>query len=222
MPSNRKNGRLKGRRKKPAPNASVLRQIADSERTQARSVEPKIRDVTRMISPKDKIYTIARTSIETPIVASTTVPVVNSIAYNLSALPNSSEFTALFDRFRIIQVTTTFIPTSLTQVSAPLYTVIDYDDANNLSSASDAIQYETCMISQGASLVERTLTPKIALNAYNGAFGAFAQGTSRTWVDVASPGTQYYGLKYYLPASGGANASWTVNTCYTIQFKNPR
>lgn len=150
-----------------------------------------------------------------------------SYNFALSYLTSYSEFTALFDQYRIERIETTFFPTvteigaASTWVNSYLLTAIDYDDANTYSSVNDALQVATASITPITKQVTRTFVPRVALAAYSGTFTSYAQAPPMQWIDCASPGVQHYGLKTAIPLTG-LQQSWRVMHRYHLAFRRVR
>jgi len=147
--------------------------------------------------------------------------------YALQYLTSYSEFTALFDQYRIEGIETTFIPT-VTEIGAQstwtnsfLLTAIDYDDANTYPTLNDALQVATASITPLTKSVTRKFVPRVALAAYSGTFASYAQAPPMQWIDCASPGVQHYGLKTAIPATGLVQ-SWRVMHRYHLAFRRVR
>jgi len=178
-------------------------------------------------APRDPVFAVTRmldNGILTSNVVADYFPAYN---YALQYLTAYSEFTALFDQYRIVRVETTFMPT-ITSLSALgsftnsyLLTAIDYDDANAYSSLNDAIQVATASITPLTKSVTRGFAPRVALAAYSGAFTSYAQAPPGQWIDCASPGVQHYGLKCAIPLTGSIQ-TWRVLHRYFLEFRRVR
>lgn len=158
-----------------------------------------------------------------------------AFTFKLSDLPNNSEFTSLFDKYRISGIRAQFIPRTnvlaLNNLSSSLtaqpvlLTVIDYDDGT-AGDYNALAQYENCKSHDQFKPFSLYFKPMIAVAAYQGAFTGY--GSSRKmWLDAASPDIEYYALKWAtLPYSSGNNATldpiWDVIFTYYVQFKYPR
>jgi hypothetical protein len=175
-----------------------------------------------ILTRRDKVYTFDK-SVELGAIANNaTIDQAGAWSFRLSDLPESSSFTTLFDTYRFVQVDISFVPRDITSTLPPLVSVIDYDDANPLSSLSSADDYDTVMTTQTGQLHRRVLKPRAALAAYSGAFSSYAQ-TKDQWIDAASPSVLYYGVKTYFNANPGPTENvYTVKAHYVIQFKNTR
>jgi len=187
-----------------------------------RSALFEVPDVQRFQLKRDKVYTFSRSF---GIGQITTGPTSISGAYSvtLASIPGYTEFTALFDQYRIIQVTIQFSPINVGAVALPIISVIDYDDANVPSTADELRQYQTLRTVTGTQYFERTFTPRIAMAAYgNGVFNSFATQSPSIWLDSASSSIPYYGLKYYWTGRTGTDAGYDVVASIILQTRNPR
>lgn len=146
-------------------------------------------------------------------------------AAKLSDLPNYTEFTALFDMYKIHLVKTTVIfdknsasvsTASATNFIPNLIWVIDRDDATALGSLTEYEQYDDFKIRRLDKPVKIFWRPKVASAVYSG--GAFTGYSSvgQRWIDCASPSTEHYGLKTGVmgDVEGGAG----LNTIGMIHF----
>lgn len=222
----RRNGRRGPRRtRNSAPNRQFQRDLVEIERTQQRSLPPQVKDVIKVMLPRERLIMFERTVSAGTISTSSTLDTFGSYRMTLDSLPNYTEFTNLFDAYRIIQMTVCFFPAvtmSATVPFPPLYTVIDYDDDTNLTAVTQAFEYPTLQQSVAGSVVERTFNPCAANAAYSGAFTSYARMPRSTWVDVASPGVRYYALKWALPQATTAQTLWNVTIRVVFQCKNVR
>jgi len=135
-----------------------------------------------------------------------------------------------FDQYRYRAVRFTIAPqnnaiglvTNSTTSLVPLYCVIDYDDGTNLTSASQAQGYNNCIqLNPGESLT-RVFRPRMAIGAYTGTFGGFAN-VDPMWCDATSSGILHYGIKVFIPGNTAAQTtlqSWDVVLEHFIEFRN--
>lgn len=191
------------------------------------ALQSSVMDVPRLPFKKNRVYTFTIKSIPGIQLADIATGTGFALFGTLGSLNNSTAYTTIFDSYRILQLTTSFIPVATafgsgTTVShGALLTAIDYDDANAPSTSADLVNYDSCQIDRVGNFVERTYNPKVAAAVYSGAFTSFAQ--SSLWIDCASPNVQHYGLKYFIePSTGSTSPTWDIHATYVIQFKNPR
>lgn len=152
------------------------------------------------------------------------------ISFSLSDLPSSSDFTSLFDQYRIAQVTLKFVPTaqnfgqSTTATDFPtVLTVIDLDDSVAAANPDGLRQYGTCLSVGNGTYFERVLTPRFAVAAYSGAFTSYAQSNPHQWIDCNSPGVIHYGVKWAttpITTTSGSYVLYNVEATYVIQCRS--
>lgn len=156
----------------------------------------------------------------------------------LSNLPNASEFSALFDCYRISKISAKFIysqntavtPTSATNFIPSIVYVVDTDDGTPLTDITQYEQYETFKIRRLDRPFTVSVKPKIAQSAYSGgAFSGYVRPVGlKYWCDAASPNIEHYALKYGIRGdiAGGAGTNtlgqidiyWTYYiTCKDVQ-----
>jgi len=202
----------------------LIRQLVDMRLVDMASAPPMVRDIVFRPIPRNQTYLIRRSYDAGTITSSTVGAVVGGLEFSLSQMPDYTEFSALFDSYRFDEVRVTFIPNSPTG-STPLrfYTVLDYDDVNVTSfTVSSAEEYDSCMISAADSgkAVVRTLRPKFAVASYSGSFTSYAQASG--WCDAASPGIQWYGVKYALPQATTQQTVYQVEVEARLMFRSTR
>lgn len=187
---------------------------------------PRVPDMPMQSFKRNKVYTFVRTVDTTPLsigVADTNF----AYTFSLGALQDSTDFTTLFDQYRIGTCRVQFTAmNSFGSVSFPstISTAIDYDD-NTAINVSQLGEYDSFQKNSLGSSFCRTLQPRFASAAYGGAlFTAFANASPLTWLDVGSPSVPYYGLKGQIPGIIGATTAivYTVSFEVTIQVRNSR
>jgi hypothetical protein len=149
--------------------------------------------------------------------------------FSLADLDGYAAYTGLFDQYKIDCVNFRLIPmqnaiglsTNSTTTCVTLYVVVDYDDANTISTAAVARVYESCIVVPPGVECSRTFRPRMALAAYSSTFVSFANFGPQ-WLDAASPSVQHYGIKLFIPQATAAQTqlqSWTVERTYWISFR---
>jgi len=142
-----------------------------------------------------------------------------SMFFTLDSLPDYTEFTTLFDTYRIEKVKIKFTPffgTSLTgaavsatsaQCTVLWHDIIDTDDKDvptnsdtGLSQLRQYKSYKTRSLASGRSF-SRTLIPRSAQAVYSGAFTAYAQTPQKIWYDCNNADVQFYGYKFIVEAN---------------------
>jgi len=176
----------------------------------------------RVSSPYDVVQTLAPGTFT----AATSTPVFYAYNLTLQNIPNYTGFAGVFDQYRIMGWEFIIEPeqssvTSSTQNAGYLHSVIDYDDSTVLSSLGAAEEYDNCITTRGIDRHRRCFKPRIAMAAYGGSFTQFANNSGDEWIDVASTGVQYYGIKI---ACAQVSATLTFNTMQRawLQFRCTR
>jgi hypothetical protein len=151
---------------------------------------------------QNKVYRIKRTfSVQlTP----QTVDSGGVIQMTLGTLPNSSEFTNLFDQYMFEKITVRFrnarttVPTGAGEAFPHIAFAIDYNDGTSPTTQADVLQYDTCKIHQfaegGARTVQVSYRPRIAQSSASGNYST----DGNTWVNTSDTSAVWYGLKYFL------------------------
>lgn len=179
------------------------------------------------------IYRVVRTIDGNNITQSNGGDVNGAVYFALSSLDNYTDFTSLFDQYRIVcveifvrplQNNSQYFSTS-TDILPRFASVIDYDDASALSTLADYRQFQTYHESNWNQYQKRIIRPRVALAAYTGTFVGFANAKS-TWIDLATPSVQHYGWKYFV-SSGTAGTqthlqTWMVEYKYMLEFRQVR
>ncbi len=199
--------------------------IASNTAGMTRAILPVIPDQRPMqFTNRGQLHTFQRKYVYGTITASVSVDQAGAIYFTLSALPNATEFTALFDEYRFLQTQVEFLSLTTGPYISPLTTVIDYDDANAVSSLNELLEYETSSTTSSGANQVRVLRPRASMGVYGGAFTNFAAAPFSTWFDCASATTQFYGVKYYLPAltGGTTTAVYSIRVTATVQFRGIR
>jgi len=205
----------------------MVKAITDLKIATAVHPTPRIVDVPRILMRGPKKYTVVNNFFWGNIVTSTSSVTSGAVYVTLSSLPQTSSFATIFDSWRVLQFTVRFVP-SLSMLTAvanpPLLTVIDYDDATAPTTTGALRAYDTLLVTpfgQAGGYVERTVNPKIAIAAFSGAFTSYAQASK--WVDCASPGIQWYGVKYAIDMTAGSyNPAYDIEVDAVMQFKSVR
>lgn len=147
-------------------------------------------------------------------------------AYNfsLSDLPNSTEFTNLYDMYKINCVKIKFLPQQTQSISigsinnpnasARFFSAIDYNDGAQPTSIDELRQYQTCKYTPILRQHKRVIfKPKILdTNGFSIA----------PWMSTASPNANYFGLKVAVePIDSTSTLSmiYTVECTYYMSFK---
>lgn len=161
-------------------------------------------------------------------------------SFTLNDCVGFSEFTTLFDQYKISKVQIEFglqnnpdavnlLNNATSQTNANFYPKIwytpDYDDET--SPTLEAIkQYPQvkCRVLEPNKIVRVVVRPKAQVQIYQSATST-GYGAFNGWLDVGAPGVPHYGLKACIDGQGiNPNTAFrvAVEYKYWIQLKNPR
>jgi len=211
MPAAKRKGRRpRGDTKVPVPSTGVIRpgRLMTNNRGQVHT-------------------TIAyRTVVLSPLTTSTTAAVLINYSFKLSDVLNYTEFTALFDFWRLRTVELTFIPRVDTSIAADvwtdprLYTIVDFDGSTLTPATFNSfLEYDTCQVHDPRHGFRMKLQPRTTFTATTGTGGL--EAAPNTWVDCATPDVQHFGVSAGLLAQNVITVV-TVTARYELEFKRVR
>lgn len=126
----------------------------------------------------------------------------------LADVPNSTEFTSLFDLYRIAKVEFRLLfNANMIQVQATVpmnpiryATVIDYNSAGSLASLNDAREFKTCQIKMFPfdNEEERVLAPRFISVIEDSALSVVAGGSQTGWLNTSVASVPHYGVRYFV------------------------
>ncbi len=194
---------------------------------------PFQRDVKPQLLPsRETVYRFARTFQWGTNLTADNIGTAGAIYVTLNSLPSSSDFTSLFDQYRIVQAQVRFNPLASAfgqSTSSTLYpivrTLIDPDDATPPANAAEVLQYETAVVTPYPEPFQRIFTPKAALAAYSGAFTSYSQAPQRMWFECSSDAIQFYGLKWFITpitTASGTFQLYSIDVTVIVEFRHPR
>lgn len=203
---------------------SVSRAVSRSARP-SKVAKAKKADMPMYKSLSTNVRLIRRNGDQGDIICTLGAATYGAFLFRLSNVPNSTEFSALFDLYKINAISCTFYPqqTAITTHIAPAvqnvraFTAIDYNDSDPPLSVDTLRQYDTVEVH---SVVDQ-FTVYIANPKFADTTGAVRTG----YINTSSPSTVHYGLKYAIePLSPGSTGTYTyrVETTYYFSFKNAK
>jgi len=186
--------------------------------------------VARNIS-QGNIYRVVRT-VNLGTVTAGTIDSGLGRRFRLADLPSSTDFTNLFDQYRIVAVEAMYVFSThilASQARYPRLTfAVDYSDSGNPASESAVLEYqnaETFQFGQVKHTFKRMFKPRAALAAYEGAFSGYGQAPANMWFDCADSSIEYYGTKEWLSNYNTTSATGAVVNVYHryhLEFKNAK
>jgi len=150
----------------------------------------------------------------------------------LSYATGSSQYTALYDSYRIVKAKHVFYPCanvndmsgldSLTNpaIFQPMFTAIDYDDMGT-PTMSSLFEYASMKQHAYGKKFSISYTPHVNNIIDTGI--AATSSLKSPWIDCANPTVIHYGIKCWQPDCGvGTNNLWVVISEYDIEFRGQR
>jgi hypothetical protein len=139
--------------------------------------------------------------------------------FNLTNVPGYTDFTNLYDEYKITGVKTTFSfsnnssdMTNLNATGIPeIYTACDWDDGVPVTAISDLTQYQSFKHRRLDKDVSVFTRPRAQCMLYEG-LASTAYGTYYGWVDCNDDMTPHYGLKYIIQSAASSNSERTIGT----------
>lgn len=139
-------------------------------------------------------------------------PVGNAYAFSLSQLPNVSDFTNLFDQYKITGAKLQITPATSEGILSPLsgtaqplgfsrvHSVIDYDDTSAPTSEDQLLEYGSHKSTAPFQTHTRFIKPKVLQEVYRSTLGTAYAPKSGQYLDVAYPDIPHYGMKVWVSA----------------------
>lgn len=183
--------------------------------------------ITKKGIPKMPITSIKRKCLKTDLTLNN--PQQITLNFALSDLPNSSDFTNLFDFYRICAVKLQFIFQSNNQdtgsntiLSIPvMHYIADYDDSIGFANENQALEKEGVKTRRIDKPFQYYLVPRVSNETYNnGITTGYSLGRKKQWIDSNSSGIAHFGLKAWV--SSGVNTitgQLKIYATYYLQFK---
>lgn len=159
--------------------------------------------------------------------------VATSYSFALADCLDVTNYTNIFDQYMIYRIDARVVmnpalslPTTGTYSAQPdLISVIDYDDANVLTSVAQGLNFKNAMIHSSGSQVIRKFRPKCSSAVVNSAGTVvYGGGADALWINCAQTGIQHYGFKTIF-GQGLPNSqlvTFNMYCKYHILFRNTR
>lgn len=151
-----------------------------------------------------------------------------AIQLSLDQLPSYTEFTNLFEEYKIDKIVLKFYPAQMTEndngtaASTPIFMyAIDKSDATAPASLNEMYQYAGLKIVNVLKPFTFKFYPCWSQYAYTG--GASGYGTARGFLSCDYPAVKHYGVKYVMGLSGVASSSgYNVFAVFHMAFRGIR
>lgn len=154
--------------------------------------------------------------------------------FSLSQIVNASEFTSLFDQYRINRIVMRFrlavdtanyvgVPTGIVP---RMFWFIDYDDATAPASLNEFRERPKCKQTT-LSAYKPTIvkfTPAVLVTGYESGVSSMYMPKFKQWIDIADPTTQHFGVKFAIDqfAENVTPFNVEIETWFYFSCKNVR
>lgn len=189
------------------------------------------RPIRRMIPRNPNVHNFKRKLFLQDYIAVSGTQVAGATQFTISDLPSSTDFTNLFDQYRINKIVWKLIPKYTEVALVPgsatqnanlqqIHSVLDYDDATAPTSISQLTQYQNHKMTRGNQVHTRVLIPKVE-TMVNGASNA---PKSYVWIDCDDTTVFHRGVKFIVPSPGttGTTLYYDAEFTFYISCKNVR
>jgi len=150
--------------------------------------------------------------------------------YSLNELPNYTEFTDLFDQYRIQFVKVSFRleqdPSAQSAAASVYPTLTTFNDFNDVTTPTSVNEFRERISKKITTLhpgkeVVRTIRPAITDELLKVPGGAAVTAPKwKMWLPTASPDIQYIGMKWLIENWTNTNYTITCRAKYYCQFKH--
>jgi hypothetical protein len=155
---------------------------------------------------------------------SNTLQTFASWYYTVSLIDQISSFSSVFDQYKVNRLIVYIHPRVTTDTAYSLSgaaVVVDYDDANALTSFASALDYPNAAVGTIHDGFRVEFSPHIAVAAYSGAFTSY-KNEPANWIDMASTGVQHYGIKVAYEVTSVNNILIDLTFSADVSFRNVR
>lgn len=152
-----------------------------------------------------------------------------SLACSLNLVPSVTDFTNLFDQFRIVKVKYDFFPrlTGNPANGVPgncsiFHMAVDHTDVTPPSLETDLLQYDQHRTVQAYKPFSITFKPAPAATYWQGVTASGYGPKAGSWIDCSSGGVQHYGLKYCFSNNSATTTSIDIKATLWLEFREAR
>lgn len=152
-------------------------------------------------------------------------------SFQLNEVPNYTEFTNLYDQYKLCAAAVKFIPLQTVSQISPtgvgnfnirFATVIDYDSSGAFATFDDAREFSTCKVKACTQYHTRYIKPRIRSANENDSNTIVASGTRKMWLSTTVTNIPHYGLRYVFEAIPTPSyvMQYKVEAVYYLAMRN--
>jgi len=174
-------------------------------------------------------YHFKRTIAGTPLTCNTTAQ-FGSYSFQFSQLTNATEFSNLFDMYRINKIVIKFVPNhnssevGATKFIPNFHSVLDFNDGFAPTALTQLYEYQSWRMTRGYASHTRAFIPAVLYATQDGTLpgsGSPASMKLKQWVSTSETDVYFYGLKWGIEAANAAaDVSWTPFITYYYSCKS--
>lgn len=200
-------------------------------RALSRSMPPLYNNARRGRINDGVIHTYKRSVFTEDFITSDLIgQVAGALSFKLSDISTFTSMQALYDQYRINNVTVTFIPkttvytnTTATALNSPAVglfgSCLDFDSGQTPINMQDLANYDTFKWTRGTDVHKRYLKPRVQITAGNVA--AFSTN-GQQWIDCGSPSIPHFGVRWVAEDAETNKITYDLIVKYDISFRNSR
>lgn len=149
-------------------------------------------------------------------------------SFSLSAVPNASEFTSLYDQYKLIAAKVKLIPRGnssdigVQNNLGNVFSVIDRDDGNAPTTLNQILQYQNVKQTPNNRMHTRYVPLTHNIGAMDTALAITNKQPSKGWIDCDVSTTPHYGLKVWSELSTSQPIIFDTMVTLYMAFKNVR
>lgn len=152
-------------------------------------------------------------------------------SFELQNIPSASEFTALYDQYKITGIKYQLMPRGNTaEVGSSavqgnqcrIFSVLDYDDSVAPTSIAQLTQYQNLKVTNSTQTHTRYFKPRFNLDILSGSVGLTGNAPTTGWIDVTNADVKHRGLKLAIQAPPAGTYVYDLLVTYYLMFKNVR
>lgn len=155
----------------------------------------------RVVAGYNKIYSFKRTYQGTTFTGTPGASSFESFSFKLNDLPGYTDFTNLFDNYRIVKVVIRMYPQANSlefgsdHYMGAMYSAIDTTDDTVPSSLTEIMELENCRSHDPSKPFTVKFKPSISPQIYDGLLTPGYGTSQNNWIQTSSDDIPYYGWK---------------------------
>lgn len=173
-----------------------------------------------------KVYRFKRFTRLTPETILASSVYIKGFSFTLNQLPNASEFTALYQQYRVDRVTVEYLPRTIASNNLNLnewgnmYSIVDPTTAAPLTSIDDFAQRQNVKRTRECSYHRRSFVPAVATPNYvNGLTWGYGPRW-RQWLATGDASVPHYGFIIGIENRDNVDHLYDVQVTYHVSFRN--